>query len=183
MPSEKFINELWTAFGESEPDREPRLKMPDGSSLLRYRETVYRIKHLPEPKPCRWDQCPVTLQLPDGNGQFVMSGSDAPIPYPPEILEGQLHVSYRKGGERIRLKGREGHHDLKDLFQDAGIPPWIRCRMPLLFMDDLLISIGGVWTNEEATSITSLFGKLHPRWIPPEGLDPEDVIGRLWMKS
>jgi tRNA(Ile)-lysidine synthase len=183
MPSEKFINELWMTFGESEPDREPRLQMPDGSSLLRYRESVYRIKHLLEPKPCRWSQWPVTLQLPNNNGQFVMSGSDAPIPFPPVTLGGQLYVSYRMGGERIRLKGREGHHELKDLFQAAGIPPWIRSRMPLLYKDDLLISIGGVWTNEEATSITSLFGKLHPRWIPPEGLDPEDVIGRLWLNS
>lgn len=43
-----------------------------------------------------------------------------------------LVVHARAGGERITLPGRDHGHSLKQVLQDAGVPPWQRATMPLL---------------------------------------------------
>lgn len=55
----------------------------------------------------------------------------------------QVTVRFRQGGECCRLPGRDFHHDLKKLFQQWGVPPWERSRVPLLFVEDKLVGVVG----------------------------------------
>lgn len=57
-------------------------------------------------------------------------------------------ISSRHGGESINLSNRQGSHRLKKLFQEAGIPPWLRSKIPLLFADATLIAVGDLWLDE-----------------------------------
>lgn len=57
----------------------------------------------------------------------------------------ELTVQFRRGGERIRLFGEKHHRSLKNLFQEGGIPPWERDRIPLLYYNGQLISVLGYW--------------------------------------
>ena len=50
-------------------------------------------------------------------------------------LEGELEIGFRQPGLRCRPAGRGGSVSLKKLFQELGIPPWQRQRVPLLFID------------------------------------------------
>jgi tRNA(Ile)-lysidine synthase len=45
----------------------------------------------------------------------------------------------RAGGERLQLDARRPRRTLKNLFQEAGVPPWRRARLPLLYCDDELV--------------------------------------------
>ena len=47
--------------------------------------------------------------------------------------------------EKLRPFGREGHHALKKLFQEAGVPPWRRGQYPLLWDDIGLFCIPQIW--------------------------------------
>ncbi|MDD1642753.1 MAG: tRNA lysidine(34) synthetase TilS, partial [Methylococcaceae bacterium] len=58
-------------------------------------------------------------------------------------------VKARRGGEKIRLPGRQGHHALKKLFQEAGIPPWERETIPLVYLDDKLAAVGDLWISAD----------------------------------
>jgi len=58
-------------------------------------------------------------------------------------------IKARKGGEKIRLPNREGHHALKDLFQEAGIPPWERQSIPLVYLNDELAAVGDLWISAD----------------------------------
>ena len=60
----------------------------------------------------------------------------------------QLHVRFRQGGEVIRPKGRGCQKDLKTLFQEASVEPWLRDRIPLLFHQQQLIFVWGYWIHE-----------------------------------
>lgn len=64
-----------------------------------------------------------------------------------------LEVRFRQGGEKLRPTGREGHHTLKKLFQEAGIPPWLRDRIPLLYVDGQLLAVAGHWVAHEFSSL------------------------------
>jgi tRNA(Ile)-lysidine synthase len=56
-----------------------------------------------------------------------------------------VRVSWRKGGETCQPAGRKHHHSLKKLFQEQGIPPWERQRIPLIYIGDELAMIPGLW--------------------------------------
>ncbi|WP_298839643.1 tRNA lysidine(34) synthetase TilS [uncultured Salinicola sp.] len=58
-----------------------------------------------------------------------------------------LRVGLRRGGETMRLAGR-GARDIKRLFQEAGIPPWQRDRLPLVWQGGELVAVLGVLTAE-----------------------------------
>lgn len=88
---------------------------------------------LPSDWQCDWDGRQV-LALPTG-GALELSGAtrfDAP-----------LQVRARRGGERILLPGRVHSHALKQLLQDAGVPPWQRPAMPLLCAADGAVLAAG----------------------------------------
>lgn len=64
----------------------------------------------------------------------------------------RLEIRFRQGGEQLRPAGRAGHHALKKLFQEAGVPPWRRERIPLLYADGRLLAVAGLWVAQEAAA-------------------------------
>ncbi|SIT65861.1 tRNA(Ile)-lysidine synthase [Ectothiorhodosinus mongolicus] len=66
----------------------------------------------------------------------------------PEALQQPFTVRLRQGGERCRLRGQT--HSLKKLLQEAGVPPWERDRIPLLYQGDELVIVWGFWRCESA---------------------------------
>ncbi len=63
-------------------------------------------------------------------------------------LDTTLTVRFRTGGETIKPAGRKQTHSLKKLLQEAGVPPWLRSRIPLLYRQDTLIAVVGYWIAE-----------------------------------
>ena len=47
--------------------------------------------------------------------------------------------------ETIAVFGRGHRHSLKKLYQEWGVPPWLRGRVPLLFWADQLIGVPGYY--------------------------------------
>ena len=59
-------------------------------------------------------------------------------------LKGQPTLSWRKGGERMRLPGRDHYSALKKLYQEYKIPPWERENLPLLQLHEEVIWVHGI---------------------------------------
>jgi len=53
-------------------------------------------------------------------------------------------VRLRAGGERMRLAANRPSRTLKNLFQEAGVPPWERDRLPLLYCGEDLVWVPGL---------------------------------------
>ncbi len=53
-------------------------------------------------------------------------------------------VRTRAGGERIRLANDRPRRALKGLLQDAGMPPWQRESLPLVFCGEALAVVPGI---------------------------------------
>ena len=56
---------------------------------------------------------------------------------------GECVVRYRRGGEQCALPGRP-QRALKKILQESALPPWVRERTPLLYIDNKLAWIVGV---------------------------------------
>ena len=75
-------------------------------------------------------------------------------------VDAQVEVRYRTGGEKIRLPGRHCRHKLKKLFQETGTPPWLRERVPLIYVGDKLAMVAGFWTDTDFVA-----GADEPSWM------------------
>ena len=50
----------------------------------------------------------------------------------------------RQGGERLQPDPRRPARTLRNLLQEAGVPPWERAQMPLLWCGERLVWVGGI---------------------------------------
>lgn len=102
---------------------------------------------------CPWDGRK-PLMLPRG-GELAWAG-DAPFP---------VRVRYRRGGERIRLPGRDMHHSVKKLLSER-VPPWERAALPFVYNDDgELLAVGEVLVSAVLDDLSRRHGiRLH--WHP-----------------
>jgi tRNA(Ile)-lysidine synthase len=148
----------------SRHDAQPELHWA-GLRLQRWR----KLLHVERAQPalardfsCGWNGRS-RLELPGGDSLELVS-TRGPALLPENLA--MLRVGARQGGERIRLAGREHSHALKDCLQRAGLPPWLRRRLPLLRApDEELLAAGDAvlsarWQREVAAQGVSL------RWLP-----------------
>jgi len=82
------------------------------------------------------------------------------------LIKGKkLQVRLRSGGERLKPDAQRPRRTLKNLFQEAGVPPWERERMPLLFCGDDLVWAPGLGVDAKFLSAGRAPGIL-PDWLP-----------------
>jgi len=138
VPFAQSLEALDRSLLRARADAEACVAWP-GCELRRYRQQLYAFAPLaamPAEWAADWDgQTP--LLLPEDAGVLHWRGA------PPKRA---LRVQLPQGGERLRPAGDAHHRSLKQLAQKHGIPPWLRQRMPMIYEDDRLISIAGLWT-------------------------------------
>jgi tRNA(Ile)-lysidine synthase len=77
-----------------------------------------------------------------------------------------LQVRLRRGGERIKPDGDPHTRELRDLFQQARVPPWLRVRCPLIYENDAPIAVADLWISERGKTIFDACGA-RPHWTRP----------------
>jgi tRNA(Ile)-lysidine synthase len=112
-----------------------------GATLRTYRGTVFVDADLStEFSPQEWRGEP-RLRLPELGGELRFRkarGKGIALEHKP------LSVRLRSGGERLQPDAKRPRRTLKNLFQEAGIPPWERERLPLLFSGEELVWVPGL---------------------------------------
>lgn len=115
-----------------------------------------------------WDGTP--LDLPPDCGSLMLSTVPASTsPGATTPLDRPLEVRLRRGGERIKPAGDAHTRELRDLFQQARVPPWLRGRCPLIYADDELVAIADLWMSARGVAIFAAWGA-RPRWLRPAWL-------------
>lgn len=83
-------------------------------------------------------------------GQFQMLQTDG-YGLSPDVLHQNLCLEQRQGGEKIHLHGRSGSWPLKKAIQQAQIFPWLRHRIQILSIDNVMLGVftpKGFWLAE-----------------------------------
>ena len=71
-----------------------------------------------------------------------------------------LVVKARAGGERCKPFGRSKSQKLKKLFQEYKVPPWLRNRLPLIFIKDEIAAVADLWVCEKFQTEKDKYGFL-----------------------
>jgi len=112
------------------------------ATLRRYRDQAYLDFAMDiQPYSMQWNGEP-SLQLPDGNHLHFkhVIGEGIAI----SRIKGALHITNRKESGSLRLSDKRPKRSLKNLWQEAGIPPWERDRTPLIWHGNELVAIPGL---------------------------------------
>lgn len=127
VPGTATLERIDTEVLAAAADAEPRLGWA-GCELRRYRDALHALAPLPPPPGPDWRgewSEGARLDLPLGCGSLI---ANRPPPTP-------LTVRFIAAGERWRPAPKAASRSFKNLFQEAGVPPWQRLRTPLLECD------------------------------------------------
>ena len=172
VPSTAVLGRIETECLDAGADRSPEVRWREGE-VRRYRDALFLLPVVPlrtVGQSLIWQPDLKELALPDGNGILTLRPDDARGIRLEDWRTARVEIRYRRGGEKIRLAGRQGHHDLRKLFQEAGIPPWVRERTPLIYLDERLAAVACFWTAAEFAVSGSGCRGLRIDWAPPAEL-------------
>lgn len=129
---------------------QPQLYIQD-HYIKKYRQKMFCIaaEHLrKQAQPVVWPMQENSVLLTNG---FLLSKSLASSGIAKSLWDtSEVVVVARRGGEKLKLPGRTGHHCLKKLYQEAAVPPWERDARPLIYLDERLAAVAGLWVAEWA---------------------------------
>ncbi len=150
-PSARKLDQIFTSLIPASPSANPCVDWP-GVEVRRYRGILHAMTPLPalDAGACLGLDPGRALTLPDGSEIRLVEaerGLDAA-----RLAGRRLEIRYRQGGEQIRGTGEDIHHTLKSRLQEAGVVPWMRMRIPLLYVDDELAAVADIRVAAEFAS-------------------------------
>jgi tRNA(Ile)-lysidine synthase len=157
---ERILSEVLPARADADP-----LVAWRGCEIRRYRQDLFALAPLPAPPQgveLSWEGA--TLDLPDGLGALER------IPEGPDACVGgaklrTLRVRFGVSGLSCRPPGIAQSRSLKNLYQESGVPPWLRAFVPLLFDGNALVAVVGLCRCEPSDGSPGSGG--HRSAIPP----------------
>lgn len=162
-PGRDWFARLQREVLDAAADAEPVLRMGD-IEARRYRQRLYLMRRLPAAPDASgiwsWRQRR-TLPLPPGCGEL----------HAVSVPDSAFHVRFNVPAARLKAVGDPHTRSLKQLCQTAGIPGWVRRRMPLVYCGDTLVAVAGYWHSAAAVAagLPRLRWRQAPPGAPPDG--------------
>lgn len=161
------LDEALVQLLDAAPDANPMIDV-GAWRLTRYRQRAYLIRPFTTPTaPIAFEFSPeqLTLDFPDWGGRLrfnpIANGGLRQV-----ALTGGLTLRPRQGGESLPQNGVT--KTLKNLLQEAGMPPYRRERLPLIYQNDTLLAAPGAGINTELLAAEPDVGYV-PVWLPYDG--------------
>lgn len=130
MPSQERLDSWWRDLLAVRSDAHLEW-LHDESSIRLWRGILQVIKE--SAGQWVWREIAVASKQPGLPAEWVKQAS----------TQGLIEMRPRLGSEKIQIKPNTPRKTLKNLFQEANLPPWQR-QAPLLFISDELIAVAGV---------------------------------------
>jgi len=144
MPSDEKIKHIISDVILSSQEKNPIVNWAD-CEIRRYRNALF-VMHPLEQHDCTkilyWSlQKDIEIELGvlnarPGQGNGIKSSL---------IKNNEVEIRFRQGGEKIKIKGKSHTQELKKLFQEKGVLPWYRDRLPLVYIDNQLALVPGLF--------------------------------------
>lgn len=138
---QRILEEVLTAAEDAKPEVIWR-----GGEVRRYQGLLYAQEKLVEPDnnlELIWSDLEKPLVI-NSDGLKLSAFSSIGKGLRQSKLKGaEVSLKFRQGGESCRPAGRGQTHQLKKLFQEWRIPPWLRASVPLIYVNGELAEVVG----------------------------------------
>ena len=149
VPSTVKIEEILKNLLPAKKDAIPVVSWT-GCDIRRYKTQLYACKPLEDHDPSSELTWNMNSMCEVGDGQLSAELEPGVGIKNKLCPDGLIQVRYRQGGEKIQLTPLGQRKDLKNIFQEKGIPPWLRDRIPLLFVGGSLIAVADLLIDAKA---------------------------------
>ena len=163
---EEILRQLSAASADN------RVRLAVGShELRRFQDKAWvRVRDVAVEKTLRWDwHGEPELQLLPLSGALTFDAAAQNGISLEKLRREPVTIRLRQGGESLRPDCRRPRRSLKNLLQEAGIPPWQRECLPLLFSGERLVCVPGIGVDCDAQAAAGE-PALSVRWVPGGGL-------------
>lgn len=141
LPTEAQMQQMLQLVYQQRHDHHTQVKWHN-MVLSAYDNRLYVLSLLdimPRNGEFQWPQDEALLQIDDmALRRDTVLGKGLAVTHVTDCV-----VRFRTQGERFHAAGRIGSHPLKKLFQEWGVPPWQRARIPLIYVQDELVAVVG----------------------------------------
>lgn len=145
QPTRNILKEIENALITSTSDAQPIIMLAD-FEFRKFDDAVYLIKRSAlQDKLGEHQWCPESNQLLKLENCTLEVSDNKDLNLTRSLFNKKLTIRYRHGGEIFHPAGRNHSRSLKKLLQEAGIPPWERDYIPLIYLDDELVAVAGLW--------------------------------------
>ena len=135
MPSKDLLEELLRQVLTAKKDATLKIEISKDHEIRRYKDEIYIVqKNQNEQKKYEiiWDG-ESKINLPNGSKLTFKKVKGRGILLS-KLKNKKLMITNRQGKQSLKLDSNRPTKTLKNLFQEAHIPPWIRVNSPLIFI-------------------------------------------------
>ena len=148
MPSRDHLHRLWYQVALSQQDANPQLNLR-GVQVRRFCQRLYLVKEHSDIS--HWQHSLTlgdALVLPEQLGTLtVAENQSGTIALTNEQLH-QLYVVFNPEGLKAHPSDRGHSRKLKKLFQELGVPSWLRRRTPILMCGDCVVAVADLFVDK-----------------------------------
>lgn len=145
MPQAMRLDEMLHQLLSARDDADVRIDF-GGWQMRRFRKRAYALRMQTEFDPdfvlpwqgelqLGWPAADIVVNFLQSTGQGVSLA---------KLKRCSVTLRLRRGGEALRPGSKSATRSLKNLFQEQGIPPWQRDRLPLLYCGEELVCVPGI---------------------------------------
>jgi tRNA(Ile)-lysidine synthase len=158
LPDARRLAEIAGPLIDARADAHPQVEWAEDAAarrvlVLRQADLLSLAEHTPvldsgaAAAPLAWEwRESGCLTLPDGGALELTPERHGPIDL--DALPPRLAITWRRGGERLRVRRGGPRRALKSLLQEAQVPLAERARLPLILADGALIAAADLWIDE-----------------------------------
>lgn len=143
MPDARHLERIRSELPAARPDAQPVVRW-SGGEVRRFRGQLHALIGAPVAarEVARWRWSPGRrIDLDGGVGQLRLV-ADPHGPIDRSALPATLSIRFRHGGERLAVRAGGGRQSVKELLRAAGVLPWERDRVPLVYAGRRLVAVG-----------------------------------------
>ncbi len=147
MPTREQLSKVWLEVAKAKADANPQLQLPE-VQVRRYLNKLYIVRDWQS--LVEWQQaldidksCP----LPDGLGSLALVPSSNGRLSQQALAQSPLRVTFNPEGLSAHPAERGHSRKLKKLFQEYGVPSWLRRRTPILMCGDRVVAVGDLFID------------------------------------
>lgn len=166
MPEAERLDELLRQLRTARDDARVCIDL-GGVELRRFRGTLHIVRPLPRLKKSfelAWNGRG-SLRLPQLGGSLRLMRRKGEGIAAAALQSASLQLRTRQGGEMLRPAVAGRRRTLRNLLQEAALPPWQRDRLPLIYLDGELAAVPGLGVDAKFQAGAGQPGLL-PVWIP-----------------
>ncbi|NVD07306.1 tRNA lysidine(34) synthetase TilS [Vibrio sp. JPW-9-11-11] len=151
MPTREQLKLVWLQVALAQADANPQLQL-ECAQVRRFQGRLHLVRRWQSLEGwCQSLMVDHPLQLPDDLGVIHLHSTQSGKLSLAALTQAELRVVFEPQGLSAHPAERGHSRKLKKLFQEYGVPSWLRRRTPIILCGDQVVAVGDLFIDRHFT--------------------------------